>query len=597
MPDLDHKLMTPPSLALISTRPTPAGDQIAMWHLRISSPNIAHIPTEVVHSFEHFLIYTLAEASDSVIGAAPMGCQTGFYIFAVNLSAFELMADLVANALEAITRATEVPYANTTDCGWADNHSLNGAQDLAAWLLRHRDTWSQATTAAAAAEPAKTIGVTRTDASAALLDRAATVTPGGVNSMRRRIDPPLCPERGMGAYIQDVDGNRYLDFHAAYGAIVLGHSYPTVTRRVREILDRHILFGVGTTRPEVLLAEKLVEHVPSVEQALICNTGTEATFYAIRLARAATGRTKLVKFQGHYHGFHDYVLRNTISEPEMIGKRDPNSAGMLPAAVDATLICRYNDLESVRQTFAEHGDDIAAIIVEPIAHNSPSILPAPGFLAGLREICDQHGAVLIFDEVITGFRHSLSGYQAAAGVTPDVTTFGKAIANGYTVAALGGRRDLMEHFNTTRTGDVTYGGTHNGGGVGVAAALATIEVMETEPVHEHTFALGDQMRAGLREIAKELDVPAVVSGYGSLYVMLFMDGPLNSYDDVPRNDKDFFVAYRKELVRRGVLEMPENIGRNHISYSHTTTDIERALDISRDALRTTVHTRGLPNTR
>jgi glutamate-1-semialdehyde 2,1-aminomutase len=301
-----------------------------------------------------------------------------------------------------------------------------------------------------------------------------------------------------------------------------------------------------------------------------------------------------VKFQGLYHGFHDYVLRNVISPPDRIGGRDPMSAGMLDEAVDATLVCRYNDLESVRETFARHDEGIAAVIVEPIAHNSPSILPAEGFLEGLRAICDEYGALLIFDEVITGFRHALGGYQAISGVTPDLSTFAKAIANGYPIAAVAGRRQFLERFNTTATGDVTFAGTYNGGAISMAAALATIEVLETEPVHEHIFRLGKRMRDGLRALAADLDVPAVVSGYGSLYVMLFMEGPLESYDDVVRNDSEFFVAYRKELVRHGVLEMPENIGRNHIMYAHTENDVDRALSISRDSLAATLAVLGAP---
>jgi glutamate-1-semialdehyde 2,1-aminomutase len=427
-----------------------------------------------------------------------------------------------------------------------------------------------------------------------LLDRAMAVTPGGVNTARRKIDPPLCVRRAQGAYLEDLDGNRYVDYHAAYGAILLGHCHPEVNDRVRTTIEDQVLCGVGTTELEVQVAEKIVQHVPCAEQAVMCGSGSEATFHAIRLARAATGRQKIVKFQGLYHGFHDYVLRNVMSAPERIGRRDPVSAGMLDAAVDATIVCRYNDSESVRDAFAEQGDQIAAIIVEPIAHNSPSIMPLDGFLADLRAICEQHGSLLIFDEIITGYRHHLGGYQAICGVTPDLSTFAKAIANGYPTAAVAGRRDLLEQYNTTATGNVTFAGTYNGGAPAMAAALATIETLEREPVHEHIFALGERMREGLRQIAGELGVPVVVSGYGSLYAMLFMEGPLRSYDDVIRNDQEFFVAYRKELVHRGVLEMPENIGRNHISYSHTSEDIDRTLQISREALTATLERRGMP---
>lgn len=417
-----------------------------------------------------------------------------------------------------------------------------------------------------------------------LLERAMLVTPGGVNTARRKISPPLCVRRGAGAYLEDVDGNRYIDYHAAYGPIILGHSHPAVVERVREAIGDQVLFGVGTTEDEVRLAEKVVAHVPCAEQVVFCNSGSEATLHAIRLARAVTGRQKVLKFQGLYHGSHDYALINVMSKPEMLGKLDPMSAGMLDGAVEATIVCRWNDRDSVREAFEAAGEEIAALIVEPVAHNSPSIMPEEGFLQFLRETCDDAGTVLIFDEIITGFRHGLGGYQEIAGVTPDLGTFGKAMANGFPVAAVAGRADLLQRYNTTATGDVTFAGTYNGGTVGVAAAVATIEVLEAEPVYEHIYALGERMRAGLRAVAAEAGVEAIVSGYGSLYVMLFMEGPLRSYDDVLRNDHELFVAYRKELVRRGIFEMPENIGRNHIMYAHTEADVDRTLEVSREAL-------------
>jgi glutamate-1-semialdehyde 2,1-aminomutase len=420
--------------------------------------------------------------------------------------------------------------------------------------------------------------------SQALFERAHRVIPGGVNTARRKISPPLCIARAHGAYIEDLDGNSYVDYHAAYGAIFLGHSWPAVTEAVTRAAGELVLAGVGVTETEVRLAEKIVEHVPSAEQAVLCGSGSEATYHALRLARAVTKRRYVLKFQGLYHGFHDYVLRNVMSRPENIGGRDPHSAGMLPEAVDSTLVCRWNDLDDVRAAFAAHGDDIACLIVEPIAHNSPSILPVDGFLEGLRALCDDAGALLVFDEVITGIRHHLGGYQATAGVMPDLTCLAKALGNGYPIAAVAGPAALLERFNTTATGDVTFAGTYNGGSVAAAAALATIETIEAEPVHDHVFALGERMRTGLRELADEKGIAAVVSGYGSLYVMLFMDGELRSYDDVQRNDHELFVDYRRELVRRGVFEMPENIGRNHISYSHTEDDVDFSLDVARDAL-------------
>jgi glutamate-1-semialdehyde 2,1-aminomutase len=426
------------------------------------------------------------------------------------------------------------------------------------------------------------------NASEALLETAAEVIPGGVNTCRRRSEPRLCFRRGAGAYLEDLDGNRFLDYHAAYGAIFLGHSHPAVTARVAQAIEQTVLFGVGVTEAEVALARKIAHHVPSVEQVVACNSGSEATYHAIRLARGVTGRQKLIKFQGCYDGFHDYVLRNVLSRPERVGRRDPHSAGMLEAAVDATLVCRYNDLDDVRATLERHGEDVAAIIVEPVAHNSPGLLPRPGFLEGLRTLCDDTGALLIFDEVITGFRHHIGGYQAICGVHPDLTTLGKAIANGFPLAAIGGRREHMERFNTTAGGDVHFGGTYNGNAVAVEAGLATIEHLEDGRVHERVFALGERMRRGLREVAARVGVPAVVGGFGSLFVLCFMDGPLETYEDVLRNDDALFGRYRRELIKRGVFEMPESLGRSHIGASHTADDIDRSLTAAEEALRAAV---------
>ena len=422
-------------------------------------------------------------------------------------------------------------------------------------------------------------------ASAALLERAAEFIPGGVNTCRRRSEPQLCFARGAGAYLLDLEGRRYIDYHAAYGAIFLGHSHPAVNDRVATAMGDRVLFGVGVTVAEADLACKITEHVPCAEKVVVCGSGSEATYHAIRLARGVTGREKLVKFQGSYNGFHDSVLRNVLSAPERVGRRDPGSAGMLAASVDATLVCRYNDLEDVERAFQEAPGEIAALIIEPIGHNSPGILPEPGFLEGLRAICDREGALLIFDEVITGFRHGLGGYQAIAGVTPDLTTLGKAIANGFPIAAICGSAGHMDRFNTSRDGDVHFGGTFNGNSVSVEAALATIEYLERNDVHAHVFRLGERMRTGLEAIGAEAGIPVVVGGYGSLFVLCFMEGPLRSYEDVLRNDGELFGRYRRELVARGIFEMPESLGRSHISASHTDADVDRSLEAARDALR------------
>lgn len=403
-----------------------------------------------------------------------------------------------------------------------------------------------------------------------LLSRAAAVIPGAVNSGRRNMRSNVCMRSAHGAYFEDVDGNRYIDYHAAFGPVVLGHSHPNLTRRVSEAICDRVCFGVATTEPEVELARKIVAHVPSVEQVLVCNSGNEATHHAIRLARGVTGRDLIVRFTGGYHGFHDFVMAS-------------------PGAIcnERTIECSYNEPSSVEEAFAAHPEQIAAVIVEPIMHNSPGagIVPSLGFLEGLRRICSEQGAILIFDEIITGFRHALGGYQSIVGVTPDLTTMGKALANGFPIAAIGGRRELMERFDTHPDGVVAYAGTYNGNACSVEAALATIETMEDEPVHERLFALGERMRAGLAEVAGRAGVPAHVSGFGSLFVLSFMEGPIETMADLERNDTELFLAYRSALVQRGVFEVPENVGRSHISYSHTEADIDRSLEIAEEALR------------
>jgi glutamate-1-semialdehyde 2,1-aminomutase len=445
--------------------------------------------------------------------------------------------------------------------------------------------------------------------SRALLERAATFVPGGVNTSRRKIEPPICIRRGNGATIEDVDGRRFLDYHAAYGAILLGHSYPPVVERVTHAMRDSVLFGVGTTETEVALATKIVSHVPSIEQVLLCNSGSEATYHAIRLARATTGRQRLLKFEGCYHGFHDSVLigsdegativreeKPAGSEPKVTRKADRFSAGMLEAAVEATVVCRYNDLHGVEETFGAYPGEIAAVIVEPISHNGPGVMPKLGFLEGLRQLCDREGTLLIFDEVITGFRHGLGGYQALAQVTPDITTLGKALANGFPIAAVGGRRDLMKRFNTTPHGDVFYAGTFAGNAVAATAALATIEVLETEPVHEHIFRLGNRMRIGLTELAQALGVPATAGGFGSVFHFIFAEGPIESYADVRHNDVELFLEYRRQLIARGIFEMSDVDGmRSHVSYSHTDIDIDRTLEVSGESLRSALARRRSPS--
>ena len=418
-----------------------------------------------------------------------------------------------------------------------------------------------------------------------LYAQACEVMPGGVNSSLRNILPHLIFTQASGAILTDADENEYLDYQAAFGPPLLGHNHSVVNRRVAEALEGCLLPGVGTTQLEIEVARKICQHVPSAKRALLCSTGSEATYHAIRVSRAVTGRMKIIKFQGCYHGFHDYVLRNIISPADKVGKLDAASKGILPEALENTLVCTFNNLDEVEHTLKGNRGEVAAIILEPIPHNIGCVLPKPGFLAGLRELATHHGCVLIFDEVITGFRHHLGGYQAICGVTPDLTTLGKAIANGFPMAALCGKAEIMDHFMTRTGGDTFFAGTFNGNAVGCAAALATMEVLEREPVHKHIFRLGDRLRQGLSEIHERLGIRATVAGFGSVFLTYFMDGPIESYSDLLRNDAARFVDYRRRLIDRGIFKMPVNLKRNHVSYAHTDAHIDRTLEACEDVLK------------
>lgn len=424
-----------------------------------------------------------------------------------------------------------------------------------------------------------------------LAERARRVIPGGVNSGQRSIPglADLVITAASGARFTDATGREYVDYHAAFGPPLLGHNDPDVSAAVAEAGRTADLCGVGVTPGEVELAEQLCELVPSLEQVLLTSTGSEATFHALRVARAATGRRLVMKFQGCYHGWHDSVSLNVISAPDRVGAHDPISTGILPEVLDATLVLPFNDVAAVRAAFAEHGADIAAVIVEPVPHNVGCLLPDQQFLQALRDETTRHGSVLVFDEVITGFRHALGGWQQLSGITPDLTTLGKAIANGYPVGALGGRADLMRLFSTTPGAPAFFAGTYNGHPAVVAAALATLRKLRTEPVHEHVFALGEKIRAGLAEVFAELDVPAVVTGYGSVFVSYLMSGPVpRTYTDLLRNDVGMFIGYRRRLAEHGVFELPLNLKRSHVSYAHTAADADRLVEATRAAVRDTL---------
>jgi glutamate-1-semialdehyde 2,1-aminomutase len=412
--------------------------------------------------------------------------------------------------------------------------------------------------------------------SRAIYEHAARFIPGGVSSTNRIVDPNLVFTRADGAYIYDADGKQYIDYHAAFGPPVLGHCHPEVNDYVHEALSKMDLVGVGTSEMEAQLAERVVGHIPSADQVMFCNSGSEATYAALRLARAVTGREQIIKFQGCYHGWHDAILMNIISPAERVGHKDPVSKGMTQAVIDNTAVLPFNDIEAVTQCIEDHPDTFAAIILEPIPHNIGCVMPRPEFLQALRDITEKHGIVLIFDEVITGFRHDLGGYQNIVDITPDLTTLGKAIANGYPLAALCGREDLMRHC--APGGDVFFAGTFNAHPVGVAASHKTIDVLERPESYRHLFALGDMMRDGLEAIYQQHGITATVAGFGSVFVTYFMEPPVTTYTDLLRNDVATFVQHRKDLIEHGIYQLPVNLKRNHISLAHTEMDVQQTLD-------------------
>lgn len=423
---------------------------------------------------------------------------------------------------------------------------------------------------------------------------AERVIPGGVNSTTRYVGEPYAFSSGHGAYLTDVDGHRYLDFHAAFGAMLLGHNFPEVNDAVQRVIGGPVLTGVGVSDLEVELSQKVTDVIPSADTMLLTMSGTEATAQAIRVSRAATGRDLIIKFQGGFHGWHDAVARNVISPSDRAYRMDPLSKGILAEALSATLVAEFNDLASVQQLYDENPGRIAAIILEPIPHNVGALVPTQDFIAGLRDLTTRTGSVLIFDEVITGFRHALGGYQQVIGVTPDITTFGKGMANGYPIGGVAGRRDLMDHFS--RAGDVLVAGTFNGNPIGCAAAIATVDYLRSHPdFYTRTHDLGERMRTGLEKIAVELGIEAHAAGFGGVFVLYFTPDQPRGYRELLKDDDQAYRQFHRGMTNRGFLMLPMALKRNHVSGSHTVEDVDRTLEAAHDTLRQMITDGALTN--
>jgi len=417
-----------------------------------------------------------------------------------------------------------------------------------------------------------------------LFARAQAVMPGGVSSPVRAYravggDPPVIAY-GRGARVYDVDGNEYIDYVCAYGPLVLGHAPPEVADAVAAAVRRGTAYG-ATSELEIELAEMICAAVPSVEMVRFVNSGTEATMSALRLARAYTGRSKVVKFEGGYHGHADGLLVQAGSGQATLSL--PDSPGVPASYASETLVAPYNGLESVRRLFEERGHEIAAVIVEPVAGNMGVVPPAPGFLQGLRELTAQYGALLVFDEVITGFRLRYGGAQDLFGVRPDITCLGKIIGGGLPVGAYGGRREVMEMV--APLGPVYQAGTLSGNPLAMAAGIATLRVLQQGAVYQRLEVASVYLEDGLRRAAEEAEVPVRINRAGSMQTMFFTASPVADYEAARTSDTGRYAAYFRGMLDAGVFLAPSQFEAMFVSLAHTDADIEATIEAARGALR------------
>ena len=423
-----------------------------------------------------------------------------------------------------------------------------------------------------------------TDTSHDLFTRALELMPGGVNSPVRAFrsvgGEPFFAKRAEGAYLIDVDGNRYVDYVGSWGPMIAGHAHPAVLDAVARTMVDGLSFGVPNAL-EVEMAETLRRLVPSMQMSRMVNSGTEATLSAIRLARGATGRSRIVKFEGCYHGHGDSFLVKAGSGALTFGL--PNSPGVPKVLADLTLTLPYNDFDAATKLFDEAGDDIAGVIVEPIVGNANCILPREGYLRHLRELCTKHGAVLIFDEVMTGFRVALGGAQARYGITPDLSTFGKIIGGGMPVGAYGGRADLMRQI--APAGPIYQAGTLSGNPVAMAAGLATLALIQAPGFHEalerRTHALCD----GLEEAARDAGVAVTTNRSCAMFGLFFTDRNVETFADAVACDTTAFNRFFHAMLRRGVYFAPSAFEAGFLSSAHGDVEIGHTLAAAREAFR------------
>ncbi len=417
-----------------------------------------------------------------------------------------------------------------------------------------------------------------------LFAKAKRLLPGGVNSPVRAFGSvggePFFVREGRGSKIYDVDGNEYIDYVCSWGPLILGHAHPEVVDFVRDVVAKGTSFGIPIEL-EVSMAEAVVEAVPSIEKVRFVNSGTEATMSAIRLARGYTKRNKVVKFEGCYHGHVDYLLVKAGSGVLTFGI--PGTPGVPEDFAKHTLIARFNDLESVESLFEKYGEDIACVIVEPVMGNAGVILPEKGFLEGLRRITEKYGALLIFDEVITGFRVSLGGAQERFGIKPDLTCLGKIIGGGFPVGAYGGRTDIMAHV--APEGPVYQAGTLSGNPVAMAAGLKTLEILKRENVYPVLEKRMERFGREAKAIFDEAGIPVTVNSIASMGCIFFTEGPVKSFDDAAKSDTKMYARFFWAMLKRGIYFAPSQFEAAFISWAHTDDDIDRTLEAMREAVK------------
>ncbi|MCC0564910.1 glutamate-1-semialdehyde 2,1-aminomutase [Brevibacillus borstelensis] len=422
------------------------------------------------------------------------------------------------------------------------------------------------------------------DNSSRMFEEAQCYIPGGVNSPVRAFKSvggnPVYIAKGEGSRITDVDGNSYIDYIGSWGPLILGHAHPKVLAAIQEAAVLGTSFGAPTER-ETEMAKLVCEIVPSVEVVRMVNSGTEATMSALRLARGYTKRNKIMKFEGCYHGHADSLLIKAGSGVATLGL--PDSPGVPEATAVNTITVPYNDLESVKLAFENFGADLAAVIVEPIAGNMGVVPPQPGFLEALREITQQHGTLLIFDEVMTGFRVSRGGAQELYGITPDLTTMGKVIGGGLPVGAYGGKREIMQQI--APAGPIYQAGTLSGNPLAMAAGLTTLQELGQPGAYEKLEALSARLAEGLAENARKLGIPHTLNRVGSMVCLFFTDTPVVNYDTAKTADLDKFSAYFRYLLEEGVMIPPSQFEGMFVSLAHTEEDIERTIDASYKAMK------------